>query len=264
MDKPRLSISTCFNYAVPVEEQLPLIAEAGFTHVSFGQDEKHSGILDMQKRRILKELLRKNSLEIDTIHGPQLNNPASIAKLREIISAATDLSAPVIVVHPVPFELDEADFDKILAVVLQTIEEIQPILLATGIKIAIENVMPGPATELIVRALKQADSGCFGFCYDSSHEQIDGPRPNDLLKLFKDRIIAVHLSDRIKEFADHVPPGDGFIDWPNVAALLKKSPFKGPLLFEVMVEHTSVKETQSFLRLAYERAFYVHSLIENA
>ena len=70
MDKPRLSISTCFNYAVPVEEQLPLIPEAGFTHVSFGQDEKHSGILDMQTRRILKELLRKNSLEIDTIHGP--------------------------------------------------------------------------------------------------------------------------------------------------------------------------------------------------
>ena len=264
MDKSRLSISTCFNYAVPIEEQLPLIAEAGFTQVSLGQDEKHSGILDMQKRRILKELLRNNCLEIDTIHGPHLSNPSSAAKLKEIISAATDLSTPVIVVHPVPFELDEADFDKTLAGVLQTIEKIQPILLATGIKLAIENVMPGLATELIIQALKKTDPNFFGFCYDSSHEQIDGPKPYDLLELFSDRILTVHLSDRIKEFVDHVPPGEGFIDWPNVAALLKKSHFKGPLLFEVMVEHASVKETQSFLKRVYERAFYVHSLIENS
>lgn len=264
MDKQHISISSCFDYTVPLERQIPLIAEVGFTHLSLGQDENHSGILDMQKRRILKELLRKNGLKIDTIHGSQLSNPAGAAKLREIVSAATDLSAPVIVVHPVPFELDEADFDKTLAIVLQTIEEIQPVLLATGMKLAIENVMPGPATELIIQALKQTDPSYIGFCYDSSHEQIDGPRPYDLLELFSDRILAVHLSDRKKEFVDHVPPGEGFIDWPNVAALLKKSTFKGPFLFEVMVEHTSVKEDLSFLKLVYERALYVHSLIENS
>lgn len=264
MDKPQISISTCFNYAISIEEQLPMIAEAGFTHLSLGQDVNHSGILSKLRRGALKELLRENGVKIDTIHGSQLCHPESIGKLREILFAAQDLNVPVVVVHPVTFELNQDEFDRSLTTILKTLEILKPSLRESGTKIAIENVMPGPATELTIQALKKTDPNYFGFCYDSSHEQIDGPRPNDLLKLFKDRIIAVHLSDRIKEFIDHVPPGDGFIDWPNVAALLKNSPFKGPLLFEVIVEHTSVKETQSFLRLVYERALYIHSLIENA
>lgn len=264
MDKPQISISTCFDYTVPLERQIPLIAEEGFTHISFGQDENHSGILSTPRRRTLKELLRENGVKIDTIHGSQLCDPESTGKLSEILFAAHDLNVPVVVVHPVTFELNQDDFDTSLTTILKTLEILKPSLQESGIKIAIENVMPGPGTELTVQALKKTDPNYFGFCYDSSHEQIDGPKPNDLLKSFKDRIIAVHLSDRVKEFIDHVPPGDGFIDWPDVASLLKKSSFKGPLLFEVMVEHTSVKETRSFLKLAYERALYVHSLIENA
>ena len=134
MDKPHISISTCFDYTVPIEEQIPLIAEVGFTRISLGQDENHSGILDGQKRRILKELLKQNNLEVDTIHGPQLSSPASAAKLREILAAATCLEVPVIVVHPVPFELDEADFDKSLAAILRTLEKIQPLVEKSGIR----------------------------------------------------------------------------------------------------------------------------------
>ncbi len=261
MTKPRISISTCFDYAVPVETQIPLIAEAGFTHISLGKDVNHSGILDRQKRRKLRDLLDHHNLEIDTIHGPQLCSPGSTGQLRETINAAADLGAPVIVVHPGPFELNEADLSQSLATVLHTLEKTTPEIEQAGIKIALENVMPGPATELAVRALGQLDSGLFGFCYDSSHEQIDGPRPHELLEMLKDRVIAVHLSDRIKEFVDHVPPGDGFIDWPKVVALLKDTAFAAPLLFEVMIEHTSVKETIPFLKLVYERACWVHSMM---
>ena len=34
MNKPAISISTAFNYAIPLEQQMPLVAEAGFSHVS--------------------------------------------------------------------------------------------------------------------------------------------------------------------------------------------------------------------------------------
>jgi hypothetical protein len=32
----RLSVATSFDYGVPIEEQVPLIAAAGFTHLSLG------------------------------------------------------------------------------------------------------------------------------------------------------------------------------------------------------------------------------------
>ena len=56
------------------------------------------------------------------------------------------------------------------------------------------DVMPGPATDLVRRALQNLDPSVFGLCYDSSHDQIDGPRPFDLIGEFDGRIFTVHLS----------------------------------------------------------------------
>ena len=89
-----------------------------------------------------------------------------------------------------------------------------------------------------VLALEERDSRLFGFCYDSAHDQIGGPRPLWLLNQLGDRLRAVHLSDRIREFVDHVPPGDGFIDWDALSAAIHATPFAGPLLFEVLITHT--------------------------
>lgn len=61
--------------------------------------------------------------------------------------------------------------------------------------------------------LARLDPALFGFCYDSAHVQIDGPRPFQLLDDLQDRVIAVHLSDRLRAFTDHVLPGEGFIAW---------------------------------------------------
>jgi hypothetical protein len=94
----------------------------------------------------------------------------------------------------------------------------------------------------------------FGFCYDSSPDQIGGPRPFDLLVELRDRLIAVQLSDRIRDFVDHVIPGEGFIDWHVLASVLRTSSFRGPLLFEVSMTHSAEKDPSRFLRLTYDRA----------
>jgi sugar phosphate isomerase/epimerase len=51
-----------------------------------------------------------------------------------------------------------------------------PVAREHGVRVALENVMPGPATEIATRALADLDPEVFGFCYDSSQDQIDGPR----------------------------------------------------------------------------------------
>ena len=67
------SISTTFDYRIPIEQQLPMIRKAGFTHVSFGMNYEHSGLLDEANWPRLQKLLDENDLAVDTVHGYDLD-----------------------------------------------------------------------------------------------------------------------------------------------------------------------------------------------
>ena len=222
---------------------------------------KHSGILDSNKREKFRSLLQQHNIKIDSIHGISLCYPDSPERMKPIIEAGAALEVPIIVAHPIPFDIGQSDFTSLLATLTESLKMLEPVLKATGIKLAVENVLPGPSTDLATEAVTCFESEYIGFCYDSSHDQVDGPKSFDLLDFMKDRLFSVHLSDRIREFTDHVPPGEGFIDWEELTETLKQTTYSNPLLFEVMVEHTSVKETAPFLTLVYEKASWVHSLL---
>jgi sugar phosphate isomerase/epimerase len=252
-DALALSVATSFDYSIPIDEQMALIAGAGFTHVSLGGNEAHSGHGSPEGRARLKALLRRHGLRIDTIHGPSADWPDAVAGLTATAEAATDLGAAVVVVHGGPFDFPADELPGRLDMLLATCEAIRPVAARTGVVFALENVLPGPATDLIRQALPRLDRRAFGFCYDSSHDQIGGPRPFDLLDELGERLVAVHLSDRVREFVDHVIPGEGFIDWPEVAERLRATPFGGPLLLEVAMTHSAEKAPRRFLDLAYDR-----------
>lgn len=36
-----ISISTCFNYSIPIEKQIPMIKKTGFSHISIGSEYEH-------------------------------------------------------------------------------------------------------------------------------------------------------------------------------------------------------------------------------
>ena len=129
---------------------------------------------------------------------------------------------------------------------------------------ALENVMPGPATDMARRALRELDPAIFGLCYDSSHDQIDGPRPFDLIDEFRGRILAVHLSDRIKAHVDHVIPGEGFIAWQTMCAKLRSARYTGPILLEVMMTHSRFGEPSQFLHEAHQAALEAWELIQGS
>jgi sugar phosphate isomerase/epimerase len=255
-----LSISTSFDYTMPIDAQLELAARVGFTHVSLGENADHSGILSPTRRRHLTSLFSQHGLRLDTVHGPRLDTLAD-GRLVATLEAAAELGAPVVVAHAGPFDFPASELPRRLDVLEQACRVLAPVLAQTGVKLALENVLPGPATDLVRRALPQLDSSQFGFCYDSAHDQIGGPRPFTILEELGNRLTAVHLSDRIREFVDHVPPGDGFLDWPKLCARLRRTPFRGPLLLEVMVLHSAQKEPAQLLPITYERACNLYDQI---
>jgi len=251
--KRNLSISTSFAYDIPVEKQIPLIAAAGFNYVSPGASLKHCNYLSKETRHKLIKLLEQYGLKMDTLHAP-LTGSFDIGLFKETAEAAAEFGAPVVVLHCSPFEINASELPASIRKLKEDCRELVKISRQTGVTFALENQAPGPAAELIRRVLLETDSPYLGFCYDSSHDQVDGPRPFDLLKELKDKLVAVHLSDRIKPFTDHVLPWEGFIHWDELIPILKECNITFPLLFEVAITHSAEKDPVKFLALAYERA----------
>jgi sugar phosphate isomerase/epimerase len=260
--KPQTSISTSFNYSIPIEKQLTHIAEAGFTSVSIGSNKDHFDTHHQAKRQELKSALQHNGLTVHSLHAPvRLDHPEALVEIAATIYAASDLEASCVVAHGGPFACGIEGFDEKLNNIITTCQSLAPIAVSSGITLALENVMPGPATDLVRKALAYLDDNVFGLCYDSSHDQIDGPRKFDLIDEFKNRIFAVHLSDRIKSFIDHVIPGEGFIDWHKMCKRLRAAQFSNAILMEVIMENSSFKEPKVFLQKTYEASVQTWQLL---
>lgn len=251
------SISTTFNYNIPLEKQLQLIKEAGFEYVSLGMNYEHSGILNDNKLQELALNIKTMGLRVDTVHGYDLDREDSIEVNERVARAAVMLGAAVVVVHCSAFGFSDEEYDAKYTLVSRRIKTLESIAEKYAIQFALENVMPGRPTELCEKMVRLGDPRYIGFCYDSSHDQIDGPRPIDLLKRMKDRLIAVHISDRIKEFMDHVVPGEGFIDFDAIAEVLQKVGYERPLLMEVEMTHSKYKDVEVFLREVQKSAILI-------
>lgn len=262
-EKPELSIATSFQYEIPIEKQIPLVAQAGFTHISIGARPEHSGYLEAARRSELSARLSDHGLAVDSVHGRGLNDPEAVAQASATAEAAAELNAACVVAHVGPFNCKVDDIAARIKSVISTCNALLPVARETGVVFALENVMPGPATDLAIAALRELDTEAYGLCYDSAHDQIGGPRPFDLIADFNDRVFAVHLSDRIKAHVDHVIPGEGFIDWKGMCAQLRSANFGGPILMEVMMTHSKFKEAAVFLREAHKAAVETWSLIHN-
>jgi sugar phosphate isomerase/epimerase len=259
----KISISTSFLYELPIEEQIPLVSKAGFTHVSIGCNPNHSGHLNKFKRNKLKKILVDNNLKVDTIHGERLDTDNIVEKTENIIESALALSVKTIVVHGGPFNFNAGELNNRLNKLMDNCQKISNMFQETNVSFALENVMPGPATEIVINALTKLDKKMFGFCYDSSHDQIGGPKEFTIIDILEQKLLSVHLSDRIADFVDHVIPGEGFINWDTLCKKLKEVKYNKPILMETMVANSKYKKIDDFLKKTYESGCLIWKKINN-
>ncbi|GMQ59925.1 hypothetical protein AN1V17_43250 [Vallitalea sediminicola] len=255
-----ISISTCFNYNVPLHKQLKMIKDAKFEYVSISSNYSHNGLLDNPDK--LLELIQKYDLKVDTIHGCSANNPEAFKILKDCSEVADRLGAGVVVIHPCDFYITKDKVEPKYKELINLCEKLIPIAKTYNIKYAIENLHPDGATDVLKMALDKLDKKYFGMCYDITHAQIDGPRKCDLIELYGDKIIAVHISDRIKEFVDHVVPGEGFIDFDYMLKKLAEIGYDKPLLMEVLTDHTAYKESEQLLCMTYKSGLKLEQKLE--
>ena len=120
-----------------------------------------------------------------------------------------------------------------------------------NINIAIEN-QGNP--EYLNFVFRNISSSRLYFCFDSGHERFYSPQL-DLLDLYGDRLIALHLHDNNGQEDTHALPFTGDVQWDRIAGKLKKLDYKGAVALETLnrgFEH--IESPVAFLQIALERA----------
>lgn len=254
----KISIVSCFDYDTPLEEQMKYVANAGFTHISLGSHLEHSKLFEDGRVQQIKKALTQNNLKIDTIHFSQsLSTDGWQCVMNKTMQIANELDCPVIVAHCTSFMAKEIQSEADIERLKLSISDLDLLCKKHKIKVALENLCIGKPTEILEQMLEFTDCEYIGFCYDSSHDQVDGPRPMTLLEKWKHRLMAVHISDRIKPFTDHVTIGEGFINFDEMTTILKMADFEFPFLLEMMKTYSQYKDTEEFLNKAYEGAYRI-------
>ena len=257
-----ISIGTTFNYGISLREQLPLIKTAGFTHISIGARIEHSDYLENEGKKKIRTMVDGYGLEVCSIHTPfgqgmDISAPDVAISERTVeiyqrcIDTAAYLSARVVIFHPTAY-LRSDRIDKRKDVLVRNVERLLGHAKKEGVKLAVENDSYEPSNDLLGHSLDEIADSAYGFCYDSSHDNLVR-RPLVLLDKYGHRLLTTHISDNHGENDDHILPFEGTFDWAGISKVFPRDTFGGIFLLEVEMRESAFKSPGEFLSEAFKR-----------
>lgn len=202
----------------------------------------------------------------------ELNRLSGVELVLNRVDLAHMLGAEEIVLHMVlPYE----DFENIPGFketywqqAYKSFDQMQPYCLAKGVRIAIENMICTPKEyqfEKLDRLFDRYDESYLGFCFDSGHSALASvEQTTAFLERYQKRLVALHINDNfsidwtlsvdadgaIQKSDKHTLPFEGVCDWDKICRLIADSPYKLPLLLEIVVPHATEEEEMAGLARA--------------
>jgi sugar phosphate isomerase/epimerase len=241
-----------FGYNLTPRERMRAIYSAGFNGVillwtdQFDRDYKDFPRYAMEA-----------GLYVENAHAPYIeanslweDNPIGSAYAEKLITCIEDCAAyeiPTLVLHPTngktPLPVSDIGIERLKRI----IDKAETL----NINIAVEN-MESP--QYLAYIFSNIQSDRLGFCFDSGHHNLHSP-DLDLLGLYGDKLMALHLHDNNGKEDMHALPFSGSIDWTKLSAKLKAVNYKGAVALETRntgFEH--IESTEEFLAIAIEKA----------
>ncbi|MHB1454963.1 MAG: GrpB family protein [Saccharofermentanales bacterium] len=248
-----LSIVDWFGYNLSPQDRMRAIKEAGFAGVMllwadyFDKDYK-----------LFPEYARNAGLYVDNAHAPYLNanllwedTISGQEAFQEIIRCLEDCAkhgVPTLVMHPENKNGTETvSLPHDFAVGIERMKRIIDAAERLDVNVAVENMSRPEYLEQIFTAIQ---SRRLGFCFDSGHCNVFTPDV-DLLALYGDKLMALHLHDNNGTEDWHALPFSGNIDWSGIAAKLHKLKYDGAIALEIgNTRFEQMKSPDEFLKLA--------------
>lgn len=246
-----ISVSThIFVYHDFTEEFIDILEESGVTSVEIFAVNPHFPYRDEKYVSRILETFRKKKITIQSVHFPLYFHIDDIKKnrwlslssedeelrfssIRETIAASKILdpdTGGILVVHPSIPGGDIGGKRTFLFIdsMWRLIEK-----LPDNVKIAIENTTSPSGTALKTTELARSfPEERVGVCNDIGHANVI-ESPAYALVTTNSLLMNVHVSDNAGDSDDHLPPGDGRVNWNRIIQTLIEIDYRGPLTLEV-------------------------------
>ena len=217
-----------------------------------------TGIRDFGKHKKITEQYRKTGMA-KSVHGAFIDvNPASgdpdfralsRQRCRESCEIASALGAGNLVFHSSAFPfLRGAYLENWAAGCASFYEEL---VAQYPVSIYIENAQDVDPTPLR-KLMENIHSDRIGVCLDIGHVHYSRAPVSQWFEQLGEWIQYLHLSDNMGEFDDHLPLGQGSIDWALVNRLWKALGKDIPITLET----GDLKSTQESLRFLHRNAYF--------
>ncbi len=168
------------------------------------------------------------------------------------------VGARVVVVHApilLGLQLGELpDVRKLLAQDMGVLEPARARAAALDVELALENGRALAHWVYILSLIERLGADHLGVCVDTGHANLGDLGAPQAIRMAGPRLLTLHLHDNWGQVDDHLPPGRGNIDWPDVLAALREVGFSRPLQLEL---------TDRAPHREYDQALEIRQGIEN-
>jgi len=265
-----IGLSTGCFYQKSIVDCLETIRASGFSMIEVCSSPSHLNYHNLDAVRRAGELISELGLEAYSFHAPfadhidmsSLDAGTRAKALKEMLDAAEAaaiLKVHYLVVHPGPESAMIPPRDETLQRMENVVEVLNQLARrchALGINCVLENKLPHllfGKTSDILWILDALDSVEVGACLDTGHAAISGDLHNLVLKL-AGHLKMIHANDNRGVHDDHLPPGDGRIDWESLLREMGRIGFEGVFILELAgmtepsITMVNARRGRSFLR----------------
>jgi sugar phosphate isomerase/epimerase len=249
MKPSNIGLSTGCFYSRPILSVLDEIRDSGFECLEICSFPAH---LDYHNRDDViraADKIRALGMRPVSFHAPFADriditalDPAqrelAVAELLVACDAAAAMGAENIVLHPGPERAGrppEGEFLSRMHNAAESLNTVAKHCCRSGVHLLLENMLPhllfGHVNDMLylLGSIRDCEVGT---CLDTGHAYLSRELGMVANKL-SGHLHLIHVNDNRGERDDHLPPGEGHIDWPWFIGELKRWNFKGTLILEL-------------------------------
>jgi sugar phosphate isomerase/epimerase len=240
-------LSTGIGYRHPILDTLGPISEAGFSEIEVSTAPQHLDLRDPVGLRSLAGRIADLGLRVCSLHAPfghdvNITSPdagqrrESLDRLHLAADALAAFQGTYYVIHPGGEDQRWVwEREQRLDLAVEGLREMAEACRVRGLTLVVETPLPhllGGALDDFAWILERLPREGVGVCVDTSHCALGGFLL-DAVARFGDRLVHIQASDNRGVTDDHLPPGDGNIDWGAFCAALQSVGYRGAFMLEV-------------------------------
>jgi sugar phosphate isomerase/epimerase len=238
---------------------LPEIRQSGFETIEVCSFPQHLDYHDLDAVAQAGRQLRELAVRPASFHAPfadriditaldRESREAAVNELLAACEAAVLMGAETLVLHPGPEREGrppEAEFLERMRHAADSLNRVADRCCVLGIQLALENMLPhllfGHINDMMY-LLGSIHTCQVSACLDTGHAFLAREMGTVIHKL-SGHLHMVHVNDNRGDRDDHLPPGEGSIDWSWVLGELQRHQFHGVLILELSSHpHESVAQ----------------------